>query len=182
MAERRSGPRARGEALRRRAEHDKSTDAPDGTELSFAAADRGFMSVSVTTSRTVQFGKPKLLFRLDEGVSTDPWMANVSRDAGRFVIAVPPTRHRQIAVFDRQGTVVGTVGRRGLYGDTFRLSPDGKRLALVRNDPQTGNNDIWTVDMATGKGTPVTNDTPPESLSRLVGGWEAGGLCVDPPE
>ncbi len=33
----------------------------------------------------------------------------------------------------------------------------------MSNDPQTGNEDIWTVDVASGKGTPITNDTPPEN-------------------
>jgi Tol biopolymer transport system component len=31
-------------------------------------------------------------------------------------------------------------------------------VAVTRNDPKTGNNDIWTFDVATGKGTAVTND------------------------
>ena len=38
-----------------------------------AAADRGIMSVSVAPSPTVEFGKPKLLFRLQEGIPVDPW-------------------------------------------------------------------------------------------------------------
>jgi Tol biopolymer transport system component len=33
----------------------------------------------------------------------------------------------------------------------------------MRNDPQSGNNDIWTFDVATGKGTAITNDTPPDN-------------------
>jgi Tol biopolymer transport system component len=34
---------------------------------------------------------------------------------------------------------------------------------MMRNDPQTGNTDIWTMDLASGKGTPITNDTPPQN-------------------
>ncbi len=33
----------------------------------------------------------------------------------------------------------------------------------MRNDPQTGNGDIWVMDLASGKGTPITNDTFPEN-------------------
>jgi Tol biopolymer transport system component len=33
----------------------------------------------------------------------------------------------------------------------------------MRNDPQTGNQDIWVVDLATGKGTPITSDVFPEN-------------------
>ena len=44
----------------------------------------------------------------------------------------------------------------------------------MRNDPQTGNVDIWTFDLASGKGTPITNDTPrrmrPSGL-RMASRW-----------
>ncbi len=33
-------------------------------------------------------------------------------------------------------------------------------MAVTRIVPQTGNEDIWTFDVASGAGTPVTNDTP----------------------
>lgn len=39
---------------------------------------------------------------------------------------------RQITLFDRQGKVLGTVGDPGPAG-TMTISPDGKRVALVRN-------------------------------------------------
>jgi Tol biopolymer transport system component len=35
----------------------------------------------------------------------------------------------------------------------------------MRDVPRTGNRDIWTFDVASGKGTPVTNDTSPENSS-----------------
>jgi len=34
---------------------------------------------------------------------------------------------------------------------------------VMRNDPQTSNADIWVVELATGKGIPITNDTFPEN-------------------
>jgi hypothetical protein len=44
-----------------------------------------------------------------------------------------PTRaQRQITLFDRQGKMLGTVGDPGPPG-TMTISPDGKRVALVRN-------------------------------------------------
>jgi Tol biopolymer transport system component len=39
------------------------------------------------------------------------------------------------------------------------LSPDGTRVAVVRTVPQTGVDNIWTFDVASGKGAPVTSDT-----------------------
>jgi hypothetical protein len=75
------------------------------------------------------------------------------------VIAVPhaPTL-QQITVLDRQGKVLSKVAEPGRFQNPA-LSPDGTRVAVQRNVPRTGNQDIWTFDVASGKGTPVTNDT-----------------------
>jgi len=133
----------------------------DGKELTFLGPDRGIMSVSLTTSPDFEFGKPKVLFRLPETTPVAPGTASVNRDIDRFVIAVPPPQLRQLTVLDRQGKVVGTIGQPGIFGNA-RVSPDGKRLAIVKNDPQTGNNDIWVLDIATGNSTRITNDTEPD--------------------
>jgi Tol biopolymer transport system component len=37
-------------------------------------------------------------------------------------------------------------------------------VAVLRNDPDTGNRDVWTFDVASGKGTPVTNDVAPDDM------------------
>jgi Tol biopolymer transport system component len=134
----------------------------DGKELYYLAADRGVMAVEVGAAPTLKFGKPTLLFRLSEATPVAPGTASISRDGERVVIAVPPPQLRQLTVLDRQGTVVSKVGQPGLYVQPG-LSPDGKHVVVMRNDPRTGNQDIWTFDIATGKGTPVTDDTPPEN-------------------
>jgi Tol biopolymer transport system component len=64
--------------------------------------------------------------------------------------------------FDRQGKVVATSGEPGLYR-TLTISPDGKRIAFERADPETQNRDIWLLDIAGGKTTRFTSDP----------GWEA---------
>ena len=134
----------------------------DGKELAFLAPDRGIMSVSLTTSPDFEFGKPKLLFRLPETTPVAPGSSSVNRDVDRFVIAVPPPQLRQLTVLDRQGKTVGTIGQPGIFGG-IRVSPDGKRLAAVKNDSQTGNVDIWVFDIATGKGTQITNSVEPDN-------------------
>ena len=68
-----------------------------------------------------------------------------------------------MTVFDRQGQIVGRIGQPGRYGMPS-FSPDGTRVAVLRNDPDTGNRDIWTFDVATGKGTPITNDVAPDDM------------------
>jgi Tol biopolymer transport system component len=134
----------------------------DGKEFYYLAADRGFMAVEVSTSPAFEFGKPKLLFRPPEGVQVAPGTTNVSRDGQRFLIAEPPSQLRQITVYDRQGKVLSKVGEPGVYGGVA-ISHDGKRVAVGRIDPKTGNQDIWTFDLATGKGTPVTSDVWPDN-------------------
>jgi len=134
----------------------------DGKEFYFLAADRGFMAVEVSTSPAFEFGKPKLLFRPPDGVQVAPGTTNVSRDGQRFLIAEPPSQLRQITVYDRQGKVLSKVGEPGVYGGVA-LSHDGKRVAVGKVDPKTGNQDIWTFDLSTGKGTPVTADTWPDN-------------------
>jgi Tol biopolymer transport system component len=134
----------------------------DGKELYYLGADRGIRSVEVGAATTTKFGRPTLLFRPSDATPVAPGTASISRDGERVVIAVPPPQLRQLTVYDRAGKVVSTVGQPGLYVQPG-LSPDGKHVVVMRNDPQTGNQDIWTYDLATGNGTPVTNDTPPEN-------------------
>jgi len=64
----------------------------DGQELFYYAPDRGIMAVSVSTSPTFEFGKPKLLFKAPDSfpvAGTPGGFASVSRDGQRFALAVP---------------------------------------------------------------------------------------------
>ena len=132
----------------------------DGKEITFLAPDRGILSVSLTTAPDFEFGQPKVLFQPSEATPVAPNMASVNRDANRFVIAVPPPQLRQLTLLDRQGKAVGTVGQPGRFGGV-RFSPDGNRLMMVKNDPDSGLNNIWVVDIATGKATQITNEKEP---------------------
>jgi len=71
--------------------------------------------------------------------------------------AAPPPRLLQITLFDRQGKALSTVGEPGVYGQPA-LSPDGTRVAAIKEDRSTGNRDVWVFDVSTGKGTPITSD------------------------
>jgi len=63
----------------------------------------------------------------------------------------------QLTWFDRQGKALGTVGDPGLYG-SLALSPDGKRVAFERVDPQAQNRNIWLYDIARRVATRFTFD------------------------
>ena len=132
----------------------------DAGEFYYVAANGGVMAVQVHDGSTLEFGEPRQLFRLSEAVDLDAGNISASRDGDRFVIAVParPTL-QQITMLDRKGTVMTEVGEPGRYF-TPALSPDGKKVAVRRIFPETGNEDIWTFEVASGVGTAVTNDVP----------------------
>jgi Tol biopolymer transport system component len=137
----------------------------DGRELYYLAADRAVMVVAVTAGgATPTFAKPQVLFRpaADIAPGIGPGTASVSRDGERFVIAVPRPQLRQLTVYDRSGKPISKVGEPGFYNQP-NMSPDGTRAVVMRVDPRTGNNDIWTVDLASGRGTPITNDNDPQN-------------------
>jgi Tol biopolymer transport system component len=91
-----------------------------------------------------------------------PGTSSVSRDGERFVIAVPRPQLRQLTVYDRSGKVLNRIGDAGFYNQA-NMSPDGTRAVVIRVDPRTGNNDIWTMDLASGKGTAITSDNDPQN-------------------
>jgi len=61
----------------------------------------------------------------------------------------------QLTLFDLDGKPLGTIGSKDLQ-DQPVFSPDGKRLALVRQDLDKEINDIWVIDNATGKATRIS--------------------------
>src|SRR5262245_13562766 len=133
----------------------------DGKELYSVARDRSVMVAEVVTTPTFSFTKPKVLFKQQSAVPER--MSYISADGERF-LSLPPPRGpqlQQITIFDRQGQVVQKVGEPGLYGQPS-FSPDGARLLVTKNDLQTGQADLWTIELATGKNTRLTNDTLPK--------------------
>lgn len=133
----------------------------DSRALYYLTRGRELMAVDVMPDPNVGFGSPTLVSRAPDGIrlSNDPASSgSISGDGGRTVYVVPPSPTlRQITVLDREGQVVSTIGPPGLYWQPA-LSPDGTRVAVLREDPQTGYTDVWTFDVASGRGTPVTSD------------------------
>ena len=150
----------------------------DGQELYYLDADKGVMVVRVDTAQGFEFGSPTLLFKAPDtipGTGFADVLGSVSRDGQRIVLAVPPTpKLQQITVLDRQGKVLSTVGEPGRYRDPA-LSPDGTRVAVVRNDPKTDNVGIWTFDVASGQGRAITNDSLEEFFAPI---WSPDGNYI----
>jgi len=135
----------------------------DGKEFYFMAPDRNIMSVTVTTTAAIEFGKPRVLYRPAPEIAAQPGIATISSDGERILIAVPPPQLRQLTIYDRQGKPVRTVGEPSPFVVQTHFSPDGSKLVYMKQDPKTADTDIWTFDLETGKEYPVTRDNWPES-------------------
>jgi Tol biopolymer transport system component len=61
----------------------------------------------------------------------------------------------QLTWLDRTGKNVGTLGGRGGY-NAPELSPDGTRVAVSQFETQTGDSNIWVLDIGRGTSTKVT--------------------------
>jgi Tol biopolymer transport system component len=66
------------------------------------------------------------------------------------------TEDVQIASFDRAGRRIGALGEVGTRYVTLDLSRDGTRLAISREDSQTGNTNLWVLDLARNVMTRIT--------------------------
>jgi Tol biopolymer transport system component len=135
----------------------------DGKAIYYVARDQAMMVADVSTSATFSSTKPRMLFR--QASKVPDRVTYVSADGERF-LALPPPRGpqlQQITIFNRQGEPVQKVGEPDLYNSPS-FSPDGTRLLVSKFDSQVGHADIWTIDLASGKQTRLTNDPSPKSL------------------
>ena len=81
--------------------------------------------------------------------------------AGIYTIGGGRSVNRQYAWFDRSGKQTGTAGPSGNYFDVV-LSPAGTNAAVQKSDVQTGNSDIWIIDITRDLSTRFTFDAAVE--------------------
>jgi serine/threonine protein kinase len=78
---------------------------------------------------------------------------------GRFVFLRAPKTEPQLTWLDRSGRPVGSVGAPGFSGGNLDVSPDGQQLAFSKSgNTAEQQNDIWLIELATGRATPLTDD------------------------
>jgi len=138
--------------------------------------DRGAASEPVTVIDGVDYAPASInaFFR----VSSDG-TAVVIRPAGSF--------NDQLTWFNRDGSQAGTLGSPGEI-DQPRLSPDGSRVAFTRPDAQSGNRDVWSLEIVRGILTRLTlnvaNDWfpvwSPDGNRLLFGSDRGGGTEIAP--
>ncbi len=80
---------------------------------------------------------------VDAGVS----LSRVSVSSSGVLVYDSIGGNRQLVWLDRTGKPLQTLGPTGAYW-SLDLSPDGRRVAASRADPQTDNSDIWLFDLA----------------------------------
>jgi len=81
---------------------------------------------------------------------------------GRFLAREQNRGLQQLTVFDRKGTVIARVGEPGFYSQAA-FAPDGSRLAVIKRDPDSNAQDVWTFDVDSGKGRAITSDATPDT-------------------
>jgi Tol biopolymer transport system component len=79
----------------------------------------------------------------------------------------------QLTWYDRSGKPLSTAGPAGDYADVL-LSPDGTRVAVVRTDPRSRSNDLWTLDLARENLTRLTFDPSEHLMPR----WSSDGKKI----
>ena len=145
----------------------------DGKELYYLARDRSVMVADVVTAPSFSFTKPRVLFK-PQGAVPEIVRA-ISADGERFLVVPPPRgpQLQQLTVFDRTGKVLEKIGEPGMYSQPA-FSPDGTRLLVVKNDIQSAQADYWTIEIATGKPTRLSNDT----FGKVAALWSPDGKYI----
>ncbi|MBK9706126.1 MAG: PD40 domain-containing protein [Acidobacteria bacterium] len=159
------------------------TAQPGAMELHLAALDRQETTPLLAADSQASYANGHLLFARAGTLLAAPFDADSLKLTGEsFVVAdkvrVSPnssgffsvsdngslvydpntlTDTRQLTWLDRTGKPLGTVGPAGEY-EFPTLSPDGKRVAVGRRDPQTRNRDIYVIDLARGAISRLTFD------------------------
>jgi len=77
-----------------------------------------------------------------------------------------------LTLLDRYGKPTGKVGERAMYEDAV-LSPDGKRVAAIKDDLENESADLWVFDVGTGAVTRFTTSARTEFVTTPV--WSPDG-------
>src|SRR5919202_490411 len=72
-----------------------------------------------------------------------------------------------IVFYDRTGKRTGRLGERALYNDTV-MSPDGKRVAVIKTDLASESADLYILDVASGSSTRLTTSARTEFVTAPV--------------
>lgn len=123
-------------------------------------------TVGLTMVTVREEDEPALLKALAEGAQAAIQRGAADGTARRYLLHQAAQRspaaapRSMITLVDRQGKAIQTVGELGSYSQPA-VSPDGTRIAVIRNDQ--GKTNVWVLDVSTGKGTQITSDPAPHA-------------------
>ena len=96
-------------------------------------------------------------------------------ERAKAIAQIMQTNSRQLTLFDREGKELTVVGAKDLYQQPV-FSPDAKRMAVIKVDLEKESNDLWVVDVATGKTTRISTSGERESAASPA--WSPDGSRV----
>src|ERR1700733_3503740 len=102
-----------------------------------------------------------------EAKSKDVAEARAKRNAQTF-----QNKASVLTLLDRYGKQTGKIGERAMY-DSAILSPDGKRVAGIKQDLDNESFDLFVMDVATGAATRLTTSARTEYVYSPV--WSPDG-------
>jgi serine/threonine protein kinase len=110
-----------------------------------------------------------------------------SADGSVVLARAPGSIDTRLVWYNRKGEEIGTLGPPGEYAQP-RLSPDGTRVLFQRPDPQTGNRDVWYIEIARSITSRLTNHVAndwdalwsPDGKKILFGSDRDGGTEMVP--
>jgi dipeptidyl aminopeptidase/acylaminoacyl peptidase len=108
-------------------------------------------------------------FRAVAQLPTDP------AERAKVLAQIMQANARQITLFDREGKQLAAVGARDLYAQPV-FSPDARRVAVIRQDPEKENTDLWVVDLASGNRVRITEGGTRETTQSPA--WAPDGSRV----
>ena len=133
--------------------------------------DRALVAQRFDLGRLEAEGDPVILAPLvDRWTGYFAFFAFAASD-GAVVLAAPFTPPSALLWFDRSGKQTGSLGEAG-PSLSHRLSPDGRKVAWVRQNPGKGTSEIWLYDVASGSGSKFVF-APPGSYDSPV--WSPDG-------
>ena len=114
-------------------------------------------------------GEPEIV--LSGVYSWDQWMSPFTASPNGMLASLTGTEPAyHLAWFNRQGQRLGIIPD-SIGSRNPRLSPDGTRIAMERQDPVTAGRDLWLIDLTRGIVSRLTHGP----ISRAVPVWSADG-------
>src|SRR5215831_16967995 len=96
-------------------------------------------------------------------------------ERAKVIAQIMQANARQITLFDREGKELNAVGTRDLYQQPV-WAPDSTRLAVIKVDLEGESNDLWVMDIASGKSTKLTVSGEREAAASPA--WSPDGRYV----